>query len=322
MLKRLLLTAFLFVGLQILECQQSPVYSQYILNEFLINPAVAGRDGMTSINLSGRKQWVGFQHTPETYSVCISTRLLKSPLSVFNGKRKKGSTGRIGLGASLISDQNGAIHRTTFQITYAYHVFIGNSQLSFGLSGISTQFKIDENLATLKNPDAMEGVIGKSTYIPDAAAGVNLSTIKYNIGFSVSQLLQSPVKFGDVNLNAKDLQQIRQYSLYGYYRSEFKNNSDWEVEPSALIRTSEDLQFSIDLSSRFIYKKEYWTGLSFRTSGECVLLMGVKVNRFYFGYSFDYGFNQISQMTYGSHEVSIAIKLGDSSRRYRWIERY
>jgi type IX secretion system PorP/SprF family membrane protein len=322
MLKRLLLTTFLFAGLQIIESQQTPVFSQYISNEFLINPSVAGRDGMTTLSLSGRKQWIGLQHTPETYSASLSTRILKSPLAVFKGKMRKGSQGRVGLGTSFISDQNGAIHRTTFQVTYAYHIYINNSQLSFGLSGMTTQFRIDENLAILKNPDPMAGIIGKSAYIPDVAFGLNWSSIKINIGFSVSQILQSPVKFGELSADPKDLQHIRQYCLYTYYRTDLMKKSDWEFEPAILIKGSEDLEFTSDISARFIYNKEYWTGLSYRTSGEFILLLGVKLNRLCLGYSFDYGTNKISKLTYGSHEVSIAIKFGDSTRRYRWIERY
>jgi hypothetical protein len=50
--------------------------------------------------------------------------------------------------------------------------------------------------------------------------------------------------------------------------------------------------------------------------------LGLRFDKLYFGYSFDYGFNEISLRTYGSHEIILAIKLGDSTRRYRWYERY
>lgn len=322
MRKNALLTILVLAGLCTLQSQQVPIYSQYILNEFIINPAVAGIDGMTTINLSGRKQWVGFQHTPETYSASISSRILKKPFAISKGKLKETGKGRVGLGASFTNDKNGAIQRTTFQLTYAYHVFIRNSQLSFGLSGTSTQFKIDEDLAEFKNDDPMEGVLGKSTYIPDAAFGINWSAEVYNIGLSVCNILQSPIKFGDITVKPKELRNIRQYNLYGYYRSDLMPGSDWEFEPSVLIRGNENLQISSDLSARFIYRREYWAGLSFRTSGEFVLLFGLKLNKILFGYSFDYGYNEISRMTYGSHEISLAIKLGDNTRRYRWLERY
>ena len=303
--------------------QQIPVYSQYILSEFLINPAVAGIDGMTTINLSGRKQWVGLQNTPETYSASISTRILKSPFKVSRNRYRRGSKGRVGLGAAFISDKNGAINRTNFKFVYAYHIFIQNYQLSFGLEAYAMQFKIDEDLIDFRDPDHpdIEGLIGKSAYVPDAGAGISFSTSRANIGFSATNLLQSPIKFGNINIASKELQHIRHYVLYGFYKRELRNRK-WDFEPSFILRGNEKLRFTADLSGRFIYKREYWAGLSIRTSGEFILLLGIKMNRFYIGYSFDYGLNQLSRLSYGSHEIIIAIKLGDSLRRYRWLERY
>jgi type IX secretion system PorP/SprF family membrane protein len=318
----LIIPLFCF-GLKV-RSQQTPIYSQYILNEFLINPSVAGIDGMTTINISGRKQWAGLQYSPQTYSASVSTRILKSPFSIKEGKLKKGSEGRVGLGAAIISDHNGAIDRTTMQLSYAYHIFLQNTQLSLGLSAIATQFQIDSKLAGLKNPDydRLNGVIGKSTYIPDAAVGLCLAASKTQVGFSVSQLFQSPVKLGETYISSKDIQQVRQYILYGSYRYVLKSNPDFEFEPSAIVRGNEKLQFSSDITGRLVYRHEYWAGLSARTSGEFILLLGLKMSRFYFGYSFDYGFNEISKLSYGSHEVVMAIKLGDSTRRYKWVERY
>lgn len=320
---------FVIIAILVLSCmwkafpQQIPIYSQYILSEFLINPSVAGVDGMTTINLSGRKQWIGLQNTPETYSASISTRLLKSRSSIQNNKFKKGSKGRVGLGAAFISDKNGAINRTNIKFAYAYHIFINNNQLSFGLEGFVTQFKIDKNLIDFRDPDHpdIEAMLGKSAFIPDAGAGIAYTTHKANIGFSVTNILESPVKFGNVNISSKELEQIRSYTLYGLYKKQLKNRA-WDVEPSFILRGNEDLRFIADFSTRFIYKKEYWAGLSYRTNKELILLLGIKMNRIYVGYSFDYGFNELSSLSYGSHEIMFAIKLGDSMRRYRWLERY
>jgi type IX secretion system PorP/SprF family membrane protein len=314
--------------------QQSPIYSQYILNEFIINPSVAGIDGMTTFNFSARKQWVGWENAPSTYSACFSTRLLKTDnniLSRFTGQKKfkKGSSGRVGLGASLSSDYNGAISRIGMNMTYSYHIFVDNNQLSFGLSLLAQQFKIDNELAQFSRPDGsivsidpLEGLLGKSAYMPDAAFGINYSAKHFNAGVSIFQLFQSPVKFGDTEATFKELKQVRHYNFMGTYNNTIRSNPHWDYESSVIIRSTESLQASADLSLRLIYKREYWAGLSFRTSGDFILIMGVKLNRFYFGYSFDYGFNEISRLTYGSHEISLAIKIGDSTRRYRYWERY
>jgi type IX secretion system PorP/SprF family membrane protein len=326
MIRKIYIFFILVLGTASLFAQQSPLYSQFILNEFIINPSVAGIDGMTSLNLSGRKQWFGWEYGPETYSACFSTRLLKSQNVVKRGdqgnKLRKGASGKVGLGAATILDRNGAVSRTTLNLTYSYHVFIQSSQLSFGLSFLAQQFKIDNELAKFRDDDQLQGLIGKSTYIPDAAFGMDISNLNYNLGVSVFQLFQSPVKFGNMQVSYKELKQVRTYYLHGSYCHSMRNNHDWEYEPSFVARATEYLQTSADLSIRFIYQRQYWAGLSFRTSKDFILLAGAKLNRFYFGYSFDYGFNEISRLSYGSHEIVMALKLGDSSRRYRYWERY
>lgn len=331
MRKIFIISATLFLCLGSGFSQQLPVYSQYVLNEFLINPSVAGIDGMTTVNFSGRKQWIGIQNTPETYSACVSTRILKSPFSIHRRKMRKSSKGRVGLGAAFVSDRNGAVGRTNFRIIYAYHIFFRDNQLSFGLEANTTQFQIDRSLIEFRDPDApeVENMLDRSTYIPDAAVGINYSTPMAHIGFSANQLFQANIKIGNYRIRDTKLIHTRHYNLYGFHRIKLQKEQ-WELEPSILYSTN--FRFSknssykpyhrLDISSRIIYNKEYWAGLSFRTSRELILLLGLKVKRLYFGYSFDYGFNQFSRLSWGSHEVYIAIKFGDSIRRYRWFERY
>lgn len=317
-----------FISVLFAWTQQSPIYSQYLLNEFIINPSVAGLDGMTTINFTGRKQWLGWTNAPETYSASVSSRILKSPIRFLskNGKSKvkKGASGKVGVGASATNDRNGAIIRTNLNFTYAYHIDINEDQLSFGLSFLALQFKIDHELAQLvsQSGDPLEGLIGKSSYIPDGAFGISYSSSNFNIGLSAFQLFESPVKFNGQKLFSDNLPQVRHYHLIGNYLGEFAGNEKWEYEPSLIVRTTENFSPSADISVRFIYKKEYWAGLSVRTSKDFIALMGLKLNRLYFGYSFDYGFNEVSRLTYGSHEAFLAIKLGDSTRRYRYRERY
>lgn len=306
------------------EAQQLPIYSQYMLNEFLINPSVAGVDGRTTINLTGRKQWVGFTNPPETYSISFQTRILKRGFLVSSGSVRKSTKGRVGLGASIISDKSGAVHRTGAQFTYAYHIFIENSQLSFGFTGSFFQLRIDNDEAKLRDQnDPLQQFLGKSTVIPDAGIGFNYMTQDFHVGLAVTQLLQSKIKIGDISINnSRDVRFIRQYYFMGDYKHAFSGNHDWEIEPSVIVRGNELFIIQSDLTLKFLYKREYWAGMSFRTTGDLVLLLGLRVNNVYFGYSFDYGFNGISPLTYGSHEVILAVKLGDSARRYRWLERY
>ena len=54
--------------------QQLPIYSQYMMNKFLINPAVAGSEGYTAFNLTSRKQWLGIKDAPLTFAASAQTR--------------------------------------------------------------------------------------------------------------------------------------------------------------------------------------------------------------------------------------------------------
>src|SRR4030042_3583009 len=275
--------------------QQLPRYSQYIMNEFLINPSVAGVDGRSSLDLSARKEWLGFvTNTPETYSFSAQTRVLKSRFSIKSGLFggnifKGGSKGRVGLGLNLYDDNNAAIHRTGIQLAYAYHIFIRNSQLSFGLAGSFYQFRISKEDARLKDPDdRLYGLIGKATVIPDASFGANFMTQKLHLGFSIAQLFQSSLNIGsrDEFLSAEDIRLKRHYFLIGSYRDKFPRKPKWEYEPSFILRTNERLQILADFSMKLLYDRSYWFGLSYRTSGDMIALAGIRLNNLYFGYFF------------------------------------
>ena len=314
------------------EAQQLPRFSQYYFNEFLINPAVAGFDGRTTLNISARKQWLGFSdYTPQTALVSAQTRLLKKSYNILSrnsGQRtyRKKTSGRVGLGAIVYDDQNGAIHRTGAQFTYAYHIFIYHSQLSFGLTGNLFQYRISKEDARLKNPeiDPLNGAIGKSTLVPDAGFGVNYMTEKWHIGLSISQLFQSNLKIGNNEdfQPTNDLRLRRHYFVLADYIIQFPSHPEWEIEPSTIINLNEQLQFQGDFTLKAYFERKYWLGVSARTTSDFILLGGIRYKNYYFGYSFDYGFKGISSYTHGSHEITISAKFGDTARRYRWLDRY
>jgi len=315
----------LYFGSGLVKAQQLPLYSQYMMNGFLLNPAVAGSDGYTTFNLTAREQWVGFENAPRTHAFSIQTRILKKSF-ILKGtpvKRrsfKPSTKGRVGVGGYIFNDRNGLVNRTGIQLTYAYHIWLKETQLSFGLSGSAFQFRVNDEELTFFDPrePLLSGGLRKVIYVPDANFGMYLLHIKYSAGFSVAQLFQSAIKFG--NQSFGDYRILRHYYLMGAYR--FNLNIDYQLEPSVLIKTTEQLLIQADINFKIYYKNDYWAGLSFRTSGALIAMAGVRVNQFYFGYAFDYTLTSIRKHSFGSHEVMIALKLGDNARRYRWLDRY
>src|SRR3954468_10521851 len=47
-------------------CQQQPHYTQYIINGYILNPAITGIENYTDVKISHRHQWVGLQDAPVT----------------------------------------------------------------------------------------------------------------------------------------------------------------------------------------------------------------------------------------------------------------
>jgi len=308
-----------------IKAQQLPLYSQYMFNKFLLNPAVAGSDGYTSINLTAREQWIGIDNSPRTHSLSYQTRILKRSYiikskSVKRKTYKPSTEGRVGVGGYVFDDRNGLVSRTGFQLTYAYHIWLEETQLSFGLSGTAFQFRINDEELTFfdQSEPLLSGDLRKTIFVPDANAGVYLLNYRYHVGFSVAQLFQSYLKIGTAGLS--DYRMLRHYYLSAGYVFPLQN--EFTLEPSILIKTTEDLLYQIDFNAKLQYKENYWIGLSYRTAGAMVLFAGVRLDKFYFGYAFDYTLSSIMKHSLGSHEFMMAVKFGDNARRFRWLDRY
>ena len=305
------------------RAQQMPLYSQYLMNGYLLNPAITGHDGYTSFNLTARQQWLGIKNAPATRSFSGQTRLLRKShviksRSVKNRSLKPSTKGRVGLGGFIYNDRNGAIERTGAQVSYAYHIFVKETQFSFGLSAGIFQFKIHEDDLTFADPDEFAASLKKVVYVPDANLGFYVSDPRYYAGISVHQLFQSYLRLG--NRQIKEFRMIRHYYVLGGYRFELRN--DYSIEPNFLFKGTEKKSFQLDLGGRIQYKNDFWAGLAFRTSGTLIIMAGVRIQQLYIGYSFDYMLSSIQKHTYGSHELVMALKLGDNARRYRWLNRY
>lgn len=64
------------------RAQQKPHYTQYILNQYIINPAITGIENYVDIKASHRHQWVGLQDAPVTTYFTIHGAIGKDRKSV------------------------------------------------------------------------------------------------------------------------------------------------------------------------------------------------------------------------------------------------
>src|SRR5437870_4542632 len=104
MMRRIIILILVIAGCRI-SAQQLPQYSQYMLNQLAINPAVAGTSDHSEVRANVRNQWLGLPDGPRTYMMS-----LHGPL-----KDRK-----MGLGMNMYADIVGPTRRTGINLNYAY----------------------------------------------------------------------------------------------------------------------------------------------------------------------------------------------------------
>ncbi|MFN7275416.1 MAG: PorP/SprF family type IX secretion system membrane protein, partial [Bacteroidota bacterium] len=162
-MRRVVIIAGIFLGmLHSLPsaAQQRPYYTQYILNNFIINPAVAGIENYWDVKASHRAQWVGLPDAPVTTYLTIHGPLRKSDFdrNTATTVRARGSNPRgeaywkdytapephHGVGFTVLNDQTGPLNRFAAYGSYAYHLPLSaRTTLSAGVSVGITNLSLD-----------------------------------------------------------------------------------------------------------------------------------------------------------------------------------
>jgi len=214
------------------------------------------------------------------------------------------------------------MRRTGAQVAYAYHIGMGQTggypnDLALGLALTAYQFAIKTDGLIYDPDDPLLNSYDRSVFIPDFNFGASFTTSKYYVGLAMTNLLRGTIMFADTSSTKRS--ELGHFFLTGGMKVPL--NGDFVLEPSAFIKSSDMLFKSVqmDLTTRVFYKDDYWAGLSWRTNDALIMLLGLKYDRFYFAYAFDFTLTDIRKQSMGTHELTLAVKFGESARRYRWI---
>jgi type IX secretion system PorP/SprF family membrane protein len=308
------------------KAQQQAIYSQFTVNKYLYNPAAAGSDNISSVKLTGHEQWVGFSGAPKYNTATYDGRIFQDdhrPIIRLRKKEKKPliKPGSVGIGFQLFNESTGPLGLSGLNATYAYHESLGAStQLSFGLSFVFVQYKFNSKDAILADEQYDKLINGGNTtrYITDFNFGAMVTGKNYFAGYSATQLLQSSLQFG-IDDGGKHRIKRTHYLMGGY---SYEINEDYVFEPAVLLKFPEALKAQLDLNLKMTIKKDYWCGLIFRTGSSLSIFGGMKYDRYFFGYCFDYNLNDMRKYSYGSHEIVMGVQLGTSAERYKWLNTY
>ena len=278
-----------------LQGQQLPHYTQYMFNDFVINPAIAGIHDFYQIRTNHRFQWVGLTDPPLTNSIA------------FYGPHAKLD---MGYGGYVYNDVTGPTSRTGITGSYAYNIAITRDiRLSMGISASMMQFRIDGtqlNPRDVSDPALLNMV--STSYLPDAGIGVYMYAEEFYVGLSAAQLLNNNLKIFD---NRNGLNRLKTHiNLTGAYR--FQVDRDWVLEPSVMIKGTAPKELSSDVTARAEWKKMLWGAVAYRHHESIGILLGYSYEKMLsFGYAYDIGISTLRKYNTGTHEIMIGYRFND-----------
>lgn len=281
-----------------LYAQQDGQYSQYMFNTLFYNPAYAGVEGVTKITAFHRSQWAGYTGSfvpggaPTSQVLSFSTPVFRI---------------RSGVGLHIVNDNLGPLNNLEAQLSYAYHLGLRNSKLSFGMrvGAYSQSIDFDKyDPIDDGDPFIQEGRI--SQIRPDLALGIYYRAEKLYIGAAFNHLLKAEFDFG-IDQFSNPLE--NQVTLTAGYDYEF--NYNLILTPSILVKT--DLNnYSFDLSLIGTYNDKLWGGVSFRQGDAAIGMLGYSLfqdNSLKVGYAFDYIIKAQEAKEPTSHEIMLSYTL-------------
>lgn len=287
----LLLLALIVLGVG--QAQQLPQLTQYQLNDYVINPAVAGSRPYFEFRSGHRSQWVGINDAPRTYVFSVATPIAEN----------------MGVGALLYTDVVGPTRRAGIQGSYAYHLkFTDKLKLGLALSGGLVQYEIDGSKITFHDPgDPVIDDQIRRDMVFDAKFGFHLYTDRFWLGATAPQLLQNDLAW----LQSKDASlsklEDHYYATAGY---RFGVIDDLDITPSVLVKYVDPVPVKIDASIMFTYQDMFWLGGTWRSEDALAAMFGATVGQgFQFGYSYDMTTTALQQYANGSHEIMLGIRI-------------
>jgi type IX secretion system PorP/SprF family membrane protein len=313
-----------------LRAQQLPHYTQYVLNQYAINPALTGVENYTDIRMSHRRQWTGLEGAPLTSYLTIHMPIGKkdyrttatsfdmdgeNPLGPQYWRDYEASPAHHGIGIQLFNDRIGPFNDFNAYLTYAYHMPIGaKTNLSAGIGAGFGNLSLSTGKLFFGNVNPTDPAVTNGDYLRNlrfnAKAGLYLYSADYFAGISVQEILPQKIDFSGNTLQSQTGKWVPHVFITGGYRIPLSSDMQWI--PSALIKLVKPSPVQFDLNSKFQYRDKIWAGLSYRHLYGVAGMAGVRMQRnIHFSYSYDYSVTPLNQVSNGSHEFQLGFLLGN-----------
>jgi type IX secretion system PorP/SprF family membrane protein len=336
MKKKYFIVPVLLLVLYSASAQQRPHYTQYILNNYILNPALSGIENYVDVKLSARDQWVGLNGAPKTSYLSIQGPIGKKDYRTSStsyqmpGQNPRGrnywesytaAEPHHGIGLTVVNDKTGSFNRFTANATYAYHLGLTpTTNLSAGFSAGITNISIDRTKHDFTgNGDPFDPATGVSLsgelnkIRPDLGFGMWLYSRNYFVGLSAQQIIPQKIAFTDDAAILTKGRLVPHVFLTAGYR--FLLGEDVNAIPSVMlkyIKGSSEMDFQPEMNVKLQYRDDVWVGGSYRYENGYAAMAGINIgNTMNIGYAYDFTTTALNTVSRGTHEFIVGFLIGN-----------
>lgn len=302
---RLLLCALVSIlSMAALSGQERYFDERYIsslsfLNPVLVNPGATGKDGKHNVLLNYKNDWASFEDTP------------KSVMLSYDGP----VADRLGFGAMLITDSNGALRTSKLQGTLSYTIDSPTNVVGFGIGteyikhGLSND-ALNNTIIDKDDPIVEDRLAGTEFFdVSFGAFGVYDGRITY--GLSLPSLVSSRI-----DDSTSGLEREIGYIFNLGYRFD-KSMKDVVFEPSIFVKKLNYVPFHADINllGRFLDDK-LRGGITYTVGADekVGFVVGTYIGNLDFTYAYNASRHDFQTYNNGSHELSIKFRIGKSEK--------
>ncbi len=265
MIKKQLYTIVFALGLSMLSiAQQTPSFTEYNYNPFVLNSAYAGvlADAEATLSNIGFGNQ-NFEGSPRSFAFTFNTPMRNE---------------NMGLGIGVINDEIGVTSATQIFGAYSYKIILNDnaypywkvydrSFISFGLNAGALLYNQDLlSLGLQDDPNFAENV---NATLPSIGAGILFGYRNFFAGISAPNLL------GETFANQDNLQLSQPlYAYTGYHFVLDRYDPKFILKPSMLFKYEEGAPFQVDTNLALSFKNFLEVGAGYRTSSTINAFLG------------------------------------------------
>jgi type IX secretion system PorP/SprF family membrane protein len=269
-----------------LLAQVQPLFSQYMHDATVINPAYAGSADALAFTLQARMQWINTVGAPSVQILSGHTPLPGIPFAA---------------GVRLLHESVGNGRHMAVSPAFVYRVTEGKKSFAGGLStNISRYTPGYENLLLYHKDDAIFA-LRESMWVVTLGAGLFYSTDRFYAGFAVPEIIPASKPDPERNIFSRHL---RQYIFHT--GKVFTLNHDVLLKPNLLLSIPEEGVAYADINLNALFRETLWVGASYRTSQLLGGLVQLQLNsQWRLGYAWDIPLKRDRVYGSDSHEISL-----------------